>query len=32
MLTRGSGYTIYIDGMSKALLKYIDDIEDKHIR
>jgi hypothetical protein len=32
MLTRGSGYTIYIDGMSKALLKYIDTIEDKHIR
>ena len=32
MLTRGSGYTTYIDGMSKALLKYIDNIEDKHIR
>jgi hypothetical protein len=32
MLARGSGYTIYIDGMSKALLKYIDNIEDKHIR
>jgi hypothetical protein len=32
MLTRGSGYTTYIDGMRTALLKYIDDIEDKNIR
>ena len=32
ILTRSSGYTIYIDDMRKELVKYIGQIEDKNIR